>query len=245
MLTFYSSTPILILHAPFSPTLETRIIMTNFTNSSFTGDLVEPFYKHPVVEFSILFLKCFLISVGIVANFGVVLTALFHKCPRKHAALAAASLCVSNIFYGFFILFFATPLRYSDSFKQTAVKWPVYCHATQIGSNAPKTWIIAHHVWIAVDTFWLIKRPFQYSSLINKYFKSKFKDFHIFRRVWNDFLLMAQTFFWYKLALLWRQFTKQNEISWTFELPSVSLVIVSINVRKMLQFHFWRKCSGL
>lgn len=133
-----------------------------------------PFYKNPFVTNGVVVLKSILLSFGLLANLGVVLTVAFHNCPRKHAALSAASLCVSNIFYALFILFYATPLRYSIAFQQSVSQMRFYCHFSQVGSNAPKTWIVAHHLWIAIDTFWLIKRPFQYSTLIAKYFKAAF-----------------------------------------------------------------------
>ena len=76
-----------------------------------------PFYRHPIVVNGVPLIKTLILSLGILANLGVVLTVVFHNCPRKHAAFAAASLSVSNIFYALFILFYATPLRFSPSFQ--------------------------------------------------------------------------------------------------------------------------------
>ena len=92
--------------------------VTMFNNSSLVENEHEiPFYKHPAIEFTIYFVKITVLCLGILANLGVVLTVIFHSCPRKHAAFAAASLCASNIFYGLFILFYATPLRFSRTFQ--------------------------------------------------------------------------------------------------------------------------------
>ncbi|XP_063717767.1 uncharacterized protein LOC134844869 isoform X2 [Symsagittifera roscoffensis] len=97
-------------------------------------------------------------------NCGVVFTVKFGRVTqRKNAAKVICSMSLCNIFYLLFVIIFAVPMRFGLSGDWNS--FCLMCHLAQVGSNAPKAVITAHHLVIAVDTFWLIKKPFEYANL--------------------------------------------------------------------------------
>ncbi|XP_075241416.1 uncharacterized protein LOC142336455 isoform X2 [Convolutriloba macropyga] len=120
--------------------------------------------------------KLCLCAIGLVLNCGVVITVLFGRVSqRRNAAKVICSMCICNMFYLLFVMIVAVPMRSSVLGAADAMRsFCLMCHVAQVGSNAPKAVLTAHHLLIAQDTYWLIKRPFEYQSLSLIHFKQYF-----------------------------------------------------------------------